>query len=365
MGLYKILVRPVLFRASSDYAHETTLKVSAYLSKRKWLVNFSGKLFQSNDPALKQKIWGLKFRNPVGLAAGFDKNGSSIKMMEAIGFGFVEVGSVTANASPGNPKPRSFRLPHDLSLINRLGLNNDGAKTVVKRLKKQKFKIPVGINIAKTHDPTIGGKDALRDYKFSFDHAKEIADYITINISCPNTKEGKTFEDPGELNKLLDYLKIGNDASDPPVLIKLSADLSVTQLHELLDVCESFAVNGYVAVNTSAGRMSLNTPEKKVAKIGSGGLSGRAIREKSTSMIREIFEYTKGDKRIIGVGGIFTTEDAIEKIKAGADLLQIYTGLVYEGPGLVKSINNGISKYLDKQGLDHIYQIRKGNKTDD
>jgi len=364
MGLYKTLVRPVIFRTTSDYAHETTLKVSAYLSQKKWVVNFSDKIFRSSDPALKQKIWGLSFRNPVGLAAGFDKNGTSVKLMEAIGFGFVEIGSVTAKASPGNPKPRSFRLPQDLSIINRMGLNNDGAKTVIKRLKKQKFKIPVGINIAKTHDPSIGGKGALRDYKYSFDLAKNLADYITINISCPNTEEGKTFEDAGELDKLLEYLKIGSDSSDPPVLIKLSADVSVNQLHELLDVCESYAVSGYVAVNTSAERVGLNTSGKKIESIGKGGLSGRAIREKSTDMIREVFEYTKGDKRIIGAGGIFTAEDAIEKFKAGADLLQIYTGLVYEGPGLVKKINAGISNYLEEEGLDHIYQIRKGRKTE-
>jgi len=257
------------------------------------------------------------------------------------------------------PKPRSFRLSQDLSLINRLGLNNDGAKTVVKRLKKLKCTIPLGVNIAKTHNPDISGIDALNDYMFSFAQAKKVADYITINISCPNTEEGKTFEDPELLEQLLSHLQVGNDASDPPVLIKLSVDLKTNQLHELLDVAESFAVSGYVATNTSSKRENLNTPHKKVSNLGKGGLSGRAISEKSTEIIREIYSYTKGEKTIIGVGGIFNSDHAIEKIKAGADLVQIYTGLVYEGPSVVKKINRGISDYLDEHGLDHVYQIRR------
>lgn len=359
MGLYNFLMKPFLFRFSADYAHEFTINTTAKLGKKQWAVHFTEKLYEKNYPSLHQKIWGLKFRNPVGLAAGFDKNGLTINMMQALGFGYVEIGSITANASPGNPKPRSFRLPADQSIINRLGLNNEGAKTVVKRLKKQSFKIPVGINIAKTHDPAIAGQTALKDYRYSYNLAKEIADYITINISCPNTAEGKTFEDPDQLYQLLDFLQPTKDSSDPPVLVKLSADLDKSQLIELLDVTEGFGISGYVATNTSAGRDGLVTSGRELEKIGNGGLSGRSIRKKSTDIIRLIYEQTKGEKTIIGVGGIFTAEDAIEKLIAGADLLQVYTALVYKGPELLNEINQGIADYLESRNLSHIYQIRK------
>jgi len=358
MNLYKAVVRPFLFRFPADYAHELTIDAASYASEHKWITKPLKKIYQKTDPRLHQKIWGLHFDNPVGLAAGFDKNGTTIHLMEALGFGYVEIGSISANACTGNPKPRSFRLAKDQSLINRLGLNNDGAKTVVKRLKRSNLNIPLGVNIAKTHNQEISGLAALQDYSYSFSQAKKVADYITINISCPNTTEGKTFEDPELLNRLLSHLEVGNDASDPPVLIKLSVDLDNNNLEELLNVSERFAVSGYVATNTSSKREGLITDTKTLDNIGSGGLSGKPIREKSTDIIRRIYNYTKGEKTVIGVGGIFTAEDAIEKFKAGADLIQIYTGMVYEGPGIVKAINSGIKKYLEEHDLKNVYQIR-------
>jgi len=358
MNLYKATIRPFLFKLPADYAHEITIEAVSYANKQRWITGPINKLFRKADSRLHQKIWGLHFNNPVGLAAGFDKNGIALNLMEALGFGFLEVGSISANACTGNPKPRSFRLPVDNSLINRLGLNNDGAKTVVKRLKKYEKNIPVGVNIAKTHNPEISGRLALEDYCFSFNLAKNIADYITLNISCPNTAEGKTFEDPELLDRLLSYLEVGTDASDPPVLIKFSVDLEKNELEELLDVAENYAVSGYVATNTSSRRENLVTAKKKIEKIGRGGLSGKSICNKSTEIIEQIYRYTKGEKTIIGVGGIFTAQDAIDKIKAGADLVQVYTGMVYEGPGIVKSINAGIIDYLNENSLKHIYQIR-------
>lgn len=358
MNLYKAAIRPLLFKLPADYAHEITIEAASFANKQKWITAPIKKVYQRFDSRLHQKIWGLHFNNPVGLAAGFDKNGVTINVMEALGFGYLEIGSISANACTGNPKPRSFRLPEDHSLINRLGLNNDGAKTVIKRLKKYDKNIPIGVNIAKTHNPEISGDLALADYSFSFDLAKDIADYITLNISCPNTAEGKTFEDPELLDRLLSYLEVGNDASDPPVLIKLSVDLENNKLEELLDVAEDYAVSGYVATNTSSRRDNLNTNKKKLEKIGKGGLSGKSICKKSTNVIEQIYRYTKGEKTIIGVGGIFTAQDAIDKIKAGADLLQVYTGMVYEGPGIVKSINAGILEYLKENYLEHIYQVR-------
>lgn len=357
MNLYKAAVRPLLFQLSADKAHDLTLNIAGFASGSRLICNTVKQIYQRDNPKLSQKIWGLTFDNPVGVAAGFDKNAHTTNLTEALGFGFMEIGSITANACTGNPLPRSWRLPEDRSLINRLGLNNDGAKTVVKRLNNSRAQFPIGVNIAKTHNPAISGQKALEDYKFSLDLAKPVADYITINISCPNTEEGKTFEDPELLNQLLTHLEIGKDASDPPVLIKFSVDLSEDNLSELLDVTESFAVSGYVATNTSASRDNLKTNLKSIKKIGRGGLSGRAISEKSTEIISQISDYTKGEKTIIGVGGVFTAGDAIEKIKAGADLIQLYTGMVYEGPSIAKTINRGILEYLRDHNLNHVYQI--------
>ncbi len=357
--MYKYLVRPLLFRLTSDYAHEATIKSAVSLSENRWLLKTLKSVFSYKNPVLEQKILGLTFQNPVGLAAGFDKNGKTVAFMESLGFGFIEIGSITANPSTGNPKPRSFRLPKDESLINRLGLNNEGAQTISRRLKKVSPEVPIGINIAKSHDPTIEGRAAISDYKISFEFVKDFADYITLNISCPNTREGKTFEDPATLDNLLTELKIGKDASLPPVLVKFSVDLSNEELVDLLKVCENHAVDGYVAVNTSSNRNNLTTSKKEIDRIGRGGLSGRAIAARSTEIIKQVHSFTKGEKTIIGVGGIFSSEDAIEKLKAGADLLQLYTGLVYKGPGVVKEINQGIATYLKENGLSHIYHINK------
>jgi dihydroorotate dehydrogenase len=356
--MYKFLVRPLLFKLPADYAHELAVKTATNYSKRGMFLRAAKTLYSYSNPSLNQNIWGLNFKNPVGLAAGFDKNCTMAPIMENLGFGFLEIGSVTALPSTGNPKPRSFRLPADSSLINRLGLNNDGAQTISKRLKNLDLNIPVGVNIAKTHNPDIYGEKALEDYYTSFELVKEIADYITLNISCPNTAEGKTFEDPEVLESLLQTLELNKDSSLPPVLIKFSVDLDDTQLSELISVSENHAISGYVATNTSSLRENLRTASDEIRSIGRGGLSGKAIRNKSTEIIRKIYRQTKGEKTIIGVGGISSGKDAIEKIKAGADLIQIYTSLVYEGPSVVKQINREIADYLVAHDLEHIYQIR-------
>jgi dihydroorotate dehydrogenase len=279
--------------------------------------------------------------------------------MEAIGFGFVEIGSITGNPSAGNPKPRMFRLLPDRALINRMGLNNDGAKTIIKRLKNKHFSIPLGINIAKTHDPDILGDLAIRDYVHSFNEAKKIADYITVNISCPNTTEGKTFEDAAALDELLSALKIRDDARVIPTAIKVSSDLSKAELIELLDVCENHRVHGYVACNTSSQREGLQTDPDIINQIGKGGLSGRPITEKSLQIIKWIREATNGQKPIIGVGGIDSFDTALKMLLAGADLLQVYTGLIYEGPGLIKTINKELVQQLKELNITSIHQLVK------
>lgn len=355
--IYKTFVRPFLFQMEAEQAHERAVSVAVRTSHSRFLQMVGSGLYNYQSSSLERNLWGLHFRNPVGLAAGFDKNGLFPEVMEHLGFGFVEAGSITADPSTGNPRPRAFRLPQDHSLINRMGLNNDGAKTIVKRLKNRSINIPLGINVAKTHDPAIVGDRAIMDYRFSFLEALKVADYVTLNISCPNTADGKTFEDPGALDELLTALNIKSDARIVPTLVKFSVDLERAELEKLVEVCENHLVHGYVATNTSSKRDGLLTEAETVKRIGSGGLSGRAIARKSTMIIRWIYELLKGQKPIIGVGGIDSAEAAVEKIKAGADLLQVYTGLIYEGPGLVRKINKGLVRYMKRHGIDSIYQI--------
>lgn len=360
--IYKSILKPLLFQLDAERAHDAIQKFAETASRSSFLQFLVSSVYNFQSPRLNQEIWGFKFRNPIGLAAGFDKNGKLPSIMDALGFGFVEIGSITANPNTGNPKPRAFRLPKDRAMINRMGLNNDGAKTIIKRLKNKEFDIPLGINIAKTHNPEIIGDAAIRDYIFSFKEASKIGSYITVNISCPNTSDGKTFEDPAALNELLSGLKIKNDARMIPTLIKFSSDLTRSRLIQLLDVCEQHRVHGYVASNTSSNRASLNTSERVLDDIGKGGLSGPPLAEKSIQLVKWISQEVKGQKPIIGVGGIDSFETALGMLLAGADLLQVYTGLIYEGPGLIKQINKKLDKHLEGKGLASIYQL-SANKS--
>lgn len=335
--LYKSLVKPILFQKDAEAAHEIAIRISEATSRSGALQNLAKLFYDYRHPALKRSFWGLNFPNPIGLAAGFDKNGETPKAMQSLGFGFIEVGSITAQPSSGNPRPRAFRLPEDRSLINRMGLNNQGAEIIVERLSTLKMDIPLGINVAKTNDPSIHGDAAVEDYLFSYELANKVADYITVNISCPNTGEGKTFEDPDALEALLKALDPGRDHVQP-TLVKFSVDTNKETLEKLVGICEKHSISGYVATNTSSNRSGLKTSDDQLQNIGPGGLSGAAISAQSTQVVSWLKEMLQGSKPIIGVGGIDSPESALEKMDAGADLLQIYTGLVYEGPGLVKSI---------------------------
>lgn len=335
--IYQKFVKPFLFNKDAEWAHEKAVDLATKTSQSVILQTAAKTLFGFESPRLKQTLFGCTFPNPVGLAAGFDKNGTTPIAMQALGFGFVEVGSITAKSSDGNPKPRAFRLPADHSLINRMGLNNEGTDTIIKRLENLDLEIPLGINIAKTNDASIHGDAALQDYLYSYEKAQPVADYITVNISCPNTGEGKTFEDPAALHDLLAVLKPGQQ-DKKPTLVKLTVDLDRKSLEKLVEICEDFSVAGYVATNTSSVREGLHTDPKRLQQIGNGGLSGRAIREKSTQVVRWLREIAGPDKPIIGVGGIDHPDAAIEKIQAGANLIQLYTGLVYCGPTLLPDI---------------------------
>lgn len=352
MNFYK-LIKPLLFQFDPEFIHDKISKLGYFIQNSKFISNLTSEIFQYKNKKLQTNVFDLDFENPVGLAAGFDKNALLMDFFYSLGFGFTEIGSVTAKENKGNERPRIFRLPKDKALINRMGLNNKGADKVLLNLQGER-QYPVGINIAKTNDPTILGDKAIEDYLYTFDLLSPIADYITLNISCPNTKDGRTFENPEILDDLL--LEIKLKKTNVPILVKLSPDLSIKNLEGVLTICDSYKISGYVVTNTSIER-NLITPRKILERIGNGGLSGKPIQRKSTQMIRSIYNLTGRKVPIVGVGGVDSPESAYEKFKAGVSLVQLYTGLIYEGPGLIKKINKGLVKLLERDGLSNISKV--------
>lgn len=361
-GMYRF-VRPLLFRLDAERAHHLSMWAARLVQAiSPALIE---PLFEYEDDALAQSIWGLDFPNPVGLAAGFDKNARLVPFWERVGFGFVEVGSVSARPSAGNPRPRAFRLPDDEALINRMGLNNQGAESIARRLRRfeQRRSRPLGINIVKTHDPSIMGAEALDDFRTSFRALAPSADYMALNISCPNTQEGKTFEAPDALDDLLDaiFSERANLDVDVPILLKLAPPLSAqvifdSQVEEIVTVAETHGVHGFIAANTASDRNGLSTDPAMLDAIGSGGLSGPPLAKRSTRLVRYLHQKTDGAVPIIGVGGVNSAESAYAKIRAGASLVQLYTGLIYEGPGLIKRIKEGLVKRLERDGFATIQE---------
>jgi dihydroorotate dehydrogenase len=323
-------------------------------------------VFGFADGRLEQSLFGgegrrpLRFRTPVGLAAGFDKNGTRVPFWEALGLGFAEIGSVTARPSAGNPRPRAFRLPDDEALVNRMGLNNDGAGIVAARLSEvsRVAGFPVGVNVAKTHDPSILGDDAIEDFRIGVRAVLAVADYVVLNVSCPNTAEGKTFEEPAALDALLAAVSaVRREAvSTVPLLVKLSPPRPDHDgpVDEIVDVCRRHDVDGLVAVNTASDRAGLVSSPARIARIGAGGLSGRPLAARANSMIRRLHRLTDGKMPLVGVGGIDSAEEAYRRIRAGASLLEVYTGLVYRGPGLVPAIGRGLAERLTNDRLGSI-----------
>ncbi len=355
------IVRPILFMLDAERAHR--LGTGAARLAQAAAIPAVHALFDFKHESLRQNLWGLDFPNPVGLAAGFDKNAHLVPFWEAIGFGFAEVGSVSAQPVEGNPRPRAFRLPPGRALVNRMGLNNDGAETVAERLEgaDATAKTPLGINLAKTHDPSITGDAAVEDFRQSFRRLAPLASYIALNISCPNTSEGKTFESPSALETLLDAVMRERELlkADAPVLLKLSPPLSDrvaydSDLQSVIRLARDYAVAGFIAANTASDRVGLATDAGTLASAGPGGLSGPPIARRTTRMIRHLYESTNGELPIIGAGGIDSPEAAYEKIRAGASLVQFYTGLVYEGPGLVNNIKTGLVRLLDRDGFSSV-----------
>ena len=344
--MYKLLVRPLLFSFDPEWVHYFTLNTLKLLNKipfSSWLFR---KIYSYQNSSLEKELFGIKFKNPVGLAAGFDKNGKYIKEMSNLGFGFIEIGTITPKPQPGNPKKRLFRVQNDLAIINRLGINNDGNILCAERLKKNNSDVVIGGNIGK--NTTTSNENADKDYIQNFEILHQYVDYFVLNVSCPNVSNFTKLQDVEFLKKLVPQLKKINSTKPKkkPILIKISPDLNQDQLDETIDLIRSENLDGIIATNTTTSRNNLKTNKSKIEKFGNGGLSGEPLKNKSTEVIRYISKKTKGNLPIIGVGGIMNPKDALDKIKAGADLIQLYTGFIYEGPSIVKKINQGILKNL-------------------
>ncbi|HEC43544.1 MAG TPA: quinone-dependent dihydroorotate dehydrogenase [Bacteroides sp.] len=340
--MYKAIIRPLLFLLQPETVHHlivSLIKVFFVIPGIKPLVRSA---YRVRDPGLEREVFGLKFENPVGLAAGFDKNATFFNQFSAFGFSFIEVGTVTPVGQPGNPKPRSFRLTKDKALINRMGLNNDGVKAAAIRLRKRRSNVIIGGNLGK--NTATPNDKAVDDYAAVFEELYEVADYFVVNVSCPNISDLSHLQDRDQLDGILSRLSTirSEKAIRKPVLVKISPDLNNKQIDDVIDLTGQHGMDGIIATNTTITRDGLSTESGKVKEIGNGGLSGSPVRDRSTEIIRYIHEKTAGKLPIIGVGGIMNPEDAIEKIKAGASLVQVYTGFIYEGPSLVRRINRKI-----------------------
>ncbi len=340
--MYKFLVRPMFFLLDAEQAHYFTFSLVRLLSK----IGFSGifkSRYVSNDSRLEREVFGLKFKNPVGLAAGFDKDAKLFNEFSNFGFGFVEIGTLTPKPQEGNPQPRLFRLKADEAIINRMGFNNKGVFDAVERLKKD-HNVLIGGNIGK--NKVTPNDEAIKDYLICFDALFPYVDYFAINVSSPNTPGLRELQDKEPLKALLNELKSENKklskggVKSKPILLKIAPDLSDEQLLDIIDIVAETKIDGVIATNTTIARKNLKSDLVQTEERG--GLSGKPLTQRSTEVIRFLAEESDNAFPIIGVGGIHSAEDAIEKLEAGAALVQLYTGFIYEGPSLVKRINEAV-----------------------
>ena len=335
--MYKFLIKPILFLFNPEWVHYTvfsTLKIIHWIPGMGRLIR---RLYQVKDQRLERKLFGLTFPNPVGLAAGFDKDAKLYQELSNFGFGFIEIGTLTPKPQPGNPKKRLFRLPEDNGLINRMGFNNEGVEKAIERLKKNKG-ILIGGNIGK--NKITSNDEAVSDYVKCFDALFPHVDYFAVNVSSPNTPNLRALQDKVPLHRLLQTLKDLNlkKTSPKPILLKIAPDLTESELLDIIDIITSVNIDGIIATNTTLSREGLKSPNKNEV----GGLSGKPLTDRSTDVIRFLHEKSNNAFPIIGVGGIHSPQDALDKLSAGASLVQLYSGFVYEGPSVVKKINKAI-----------------------
>ena len=342
--MYKRIILPILFRFDAETIHHTVTTLLKLALSVPGVSSLCQKLYVVNDPRLAKTVFGLTFPNPVGMAAGFDKNAELVSELSDLGFGFVEIGTVTPRPQPGNPRPRLFRLKADGGLINRMGFNNKGVSVAAEKLRffsknRGKRRVIVGGNIGKNKDTP--NEEALSDYLHGFRELFTAVDYFVVNVSSPNTPGLRDLQEREPLTKILTALQQENNqhSSPKPILLKIAPDLTNGQLDDIVGIVTETGIAGVVATNTTISRDNLVTDSDTVSQLGAGGVSGRPLRERSTEVIRYLHQQSGGAFPIIGVGGISTPEEAQEKLRAGASLVQVYTSFIYEGPGLAKRIN--------------------------
>ncbi|SNC77503.1 dihydroorotate oxidase A [Hymenobacter gelipurpurascens] len=340
--MYKALLKPLFFQLDAERAHHLVFDNLKRMSRMPGATALLRGLYDFRDSGLEREVFGLTFRNPVGLAAGFDKNAVLTDELAALGFGFVEIGTVTPRPQPGNPTPRLFRLPTDEALINRMGFNNEGATAAAARLRHRRSDMLIGGNIGKNKDTP--NELAAHDYVACVEALHEVVDYFVVNVSSPNTPNLRQLQEREPLIQLLQQVQERNQSlpTPRPLLLKIAPDLTDGQLDDILLIARETNLSGLVATNTTISRDGLLTPAGQVAALGAGGLSGKPLRQRATEVIRYLHRHSSGQLPIIGVGGIHSPQDAQEKLAAGASLIQLYTGFIYEGPGLVKRINQAL-----------------------
>lgn len=363
--LYRNLLRPALFTQNPEQIHNRTMKGLAWTSRRPWLCEAVESFLGA--PELPIELFGLRFPNPLGLAAGMDKHAEALPAWPALGFGFTELGAVTWHPQPGNPSPRVFRVIADDAIINRMGFNNPGAEAVAKTLAEWRARgrwpqHPVGMNLGKSKVTPLDR--AAEDYANSFRVLRPHLDFFVVNVSSPNTPNLRQLQDKSALDEILAALQqVQSEGPHKPILVKVAPDLSFNALDEILELVRARNLAGIVATNTTISRPQTSDPNLQRIYAESGGLSGRPLTERSTEVIRHIYSQTSGKVPIIGVGGIFNATDAWKKINAGAALLQVYTGLVYEGPGIARAIVQGLLAKLESEGLKDLWQAIGRDQT--
>lgn len=340
--MYKLLLRPLFFLFDPEKIHHFTFSLIKFTSKIPGFTTVFRSLYVVEDVRLERNLFGLTFKNPVGLAAGFDKNAVLYNELSNFGFGFIEIGTVTPKGQAGNPKKRLFRLKDDQGIINRMGFNNEGLEAAIYQLKKNKGKLIIGGNIGKNTDTK--SEDYTKDYLECFNALHPYVDYFVLNVSCPNVGSHAKLNDKDYLEELIRAVQKANTAfeNQKPILLKIAPDLNDGQLDEIIMLVATTKLDGVIASNTSMDRNDLKASKELLESIGNGGLSGQPIKDKSTRVIKYLSDKSNKSFPIIGVGGIHSAKDALEKINAGADLVQIYTGFIYEGPSLIKQINKAL-----------------------
>lgn len=340
--MYKSFIRPFFFNFPPEKAHHLAMNLLKANLAIPGMKSMYKNMYSVTDKRLETEVFGIKFPNPVGLAAGFDKNADYYQEISHLGFGFIEIGTITPVAQPGNPQPRMFRLPEDEGLINRMGFNNGGVELAIKNLANRPKNLIIGGNIGK--NKITPNKEALNDYIIAFNALFNYVDYFVVNVSSPNTPGLRELQDKGPLTEILNSLQVENNkqSSQKPILLKIAPDLTDDQLDDIIDIIASTKTDGVIATNTTISREGLKSNKNLTDEMG--GLSGKPVKERSTEVISYLHKKSNGKFPIIGVGGIQTAQDAIDKLNAGASLVQVYTGFIYEGPSMVKQICEGILK---------------------